>query len=102
MHRRPGRIDALWRGKSRLSLQRRACRSHFWKTISCGALIFCVMHTGYGYFAVFSALIMLLMSLIKPKFSFSALRKTDLVFLMVIILIMIVYYIVHLNQILLK
>ncbi len=68
-------------------------RSHFWKTISFGALIFCVMHTGYGYFAVFSALIMLLMSLIKPKFSFSALRKTDLVFLMVIILIMIVYYI---------
>jgi hypothetical protein len=68
-------------------------RSNLRKTISFGALIFCVMHTGYGYFAVFSALIMLLMSLIKPKFSFSALRKTDLVFLLLIILIMIVYYI---------
>lgn len=68
-------------------------RSQFWKALSFCTLMFCVMHTGYGYFAVFSALIMLLVSLFRSKFSFSALKKWDFFYLFSVILIMIIYYI---------
>jgi hypothetical protein len=63
-----------------------------WRMAALLVLSFLVMHTGYGYFAVYTIFFMLLWSFFRPGHGFLGLRRDDTFLLLGVLVILAIYY----------